>query len=591
MQLSFLRQLRVSYLTLGVVGLLWLVPFLHYRHENPLTTFHQEWWAFFLGLLAASSLLLKGGGTILVVPRMVLLPLGLVLIALLQMALGDIAYFAQGKLFVLYFCFAAVLMVVGASLRERVGLNVIASSVAIFALCAAELNAALGFIQHFHLHTPFDAVIVSKAAVSLYGNLAQPNHYANFLALGLAALGLLYQQGKLKLLYVVALLVPLLFVLTLSGSRSSWLYLIFMAILGAGFAWRDGQFRRLRIYGVLLLAGFALMHGLVQLPFVANAGDQLNTLSRLIAEDNGTRSIRAYLWQEGGAVFMQAPLLGVGLGQFALHHFQLQPLQGAGVVGLYTHAHNLIFQLAAETGSVGVLLLLGSLGAWLWSLRRVTLTAAHWWLYAALGVLAIHSLLEYPLWYSYFLAPAALLLGLADERRFQRLSVAALRKVFLLLIVLGAVSLWQFERDYQRLRTAILSYTQQPEVPHAAEHYRDALLALDEHSLLHGYAMFYLNPLLPVDGQNLAAKLQQSETVLRFLPTAEVAYKYAFLLAQDGQLAAAKIALTQAIWSYPQHVSALQLLPALAENDPAHFVALLEFATQKQQEYDLAVRP
>ena len=591
MQLNFLRQLRASHLSLTLVGLMWLVPFLHYRHENPLTTFHQEWWAFFLGLLAASSLLVKDGGAKLVLPRMVLLPLGLVLIALLQMALGDIAYVAQGKLFILYLLFAALLMVVGASLRERVGLTCVASTVAIFALVAAELNAALGFIQHFHWHTPLDSVIVSKAAVSLYGNLAQPNHYANFLALGLAALGLLYQQGKLKLLYVLPLLAPLLFVLTLSGSRSSWLYLIFMALLSWGFAWRDAQFRRLKIYGVLLLVGFALMHGVVQLPFVVNAGDHLNTLTRLLAEDNGTRSIRAYLWQEGGAVFMQAPLFGVGFGQFALHHFQMQPWQGAGVVGLYTHAHNLIFQLAAETGVTGVLLLLGTLGAWLWGFRRVTLTAAHWWAYAALGVLAIHSLLEYPLWYSYFLALAALLIGLVDERKFKSLNPNLADMLLLAFIMLGAVSLWQFERDYQRLRTAIVSFTQHSDADHAAEHYRDALLALDANSLLHGYAMFYLNSLLPLDAQHLAEKLQQTRNVLRFLPTAEVAYKYAFLLAQDGQLAAAKIALTQAIWSYPHHSAALQLLATLAANDPAHFVALLEFATQKQQEYDFAVRP
>ncbi|MEQ1556224.1 MAG: Wzy polymerase domain-containing protein, partial [Gallionella sp.] len=510
MQLGFLRQLRASHITLTLVGLMWLVPFLHYRHENPLTTFHQEWWAFFLGLLAASSLLVKERCANLVVPRVVLLPLGLVLIALLQMALGDIAYVAQGRLFILYFLFAALLMVVGASLRERVGVALVASVVGVFALVAAELNAALGFIQHFHLHTPLDAVIVSKAAVSLYGNLAQPNHYANFLALGLAALGLLYQQGKLKLLYVLPLLAPLLFVLTLSGSRSSWLYLVFMAMLAWGFAWRDAQFRRLKIYGALLLVGFALMHGVVQLPIVANAGDQLNTLSRLLAEDNGTRSIRAYLWQEGGAVFMQAPLLGVGLGQFALHHFQLQPLQNVGVVGLYTHAHNLIFQLAAETGVAGVLLLLGTFGLWLWSLRRVTLTPAHWWLYAALGVLAIHSLLEYPLWYSYFLGLAALLLGLADERPFKVAPVAVLRIGLLAVIVLGGVALWQFERDYQRLKTAIVTYTQQSAADHAAERYRDELLTLDEHSLLHGYAMYYLNPLLPLDGQHLVEKLQQT---------------------------------------------------------------------------------
>jgi hypothetical protein len=46
----------------------------------------------------------------------------------------------------------------------------------------------------------------------------------------------------------------------------------------------------------------------------------------------------------------------------------------------------------------------------------------------------------------------------------------------------------------------------------------------------------------------------------------------------------------QAIWSYPGNIEAHQLLVSLAENDPAHFSALLEFAAQKEQEHTRAVR-
>ena len=34
-------------------------------------------------------------------------------------------------------------------------------------------------------------------------------------------------------------------------------------------------------------------------------------------------SIRFYLWKEAWHMFLQEPLLGVGTGQFAWHHFQL----------------------------------------------------------------------------------------------------------------------------------------------------------------------------------------------------------------------------------------------------------------------------
>jgi hypothetical protein len=54
-------------------------------------------------------------------------------------------------------------------------------------------------------------------------------------------------------------------------------------------------------------------------------------------------------------------------------------------------------------------------------------------------------------------------------------------------------------------------------------------------------------------------------------------------------LAEAKQLFEQAIWSYPGDSVADQLLMSLAEKDPAHFSALLEFAAQKEQEHARAV--
>lgn len=589
MQLSFLRQLRASHLSLTLVGLMWLVPFLHYRHENPLTTFYQEGWSFALGL--AATLLLLGRDLARSIPRIVLLPLGLIVIVLVQLASGKIAYFAQAKLFILYLLFAALLMLLGAALRRSLSLASVALVLSAFLLVGAELNALIGVLQHFHLHTPFDAVIVGKFSSSLSGNLAQPNHYANYLALGVVSLGLLYQQAKLHLAAVVPLLLPLLFVLTLSGSRSSWLYLLLMAGLSAWWAWRNPELLKMKWFFSAALAMFAVMHLLVQLPFIAHAGDSLNTLDRMFGSDaNG--SVRWYLWREAALVFSQYPWLGVGFGQFALQHFELQPLQAHSLPGLYTHAHNLVLQLAAETGVAGLSVLLITLTAGVRAAYRARqLSAAHCWAYAALGVLAIHSLLEYPLWYVYFLAIAAVLFGMLEERYFAVQSLRLLRATLVTVWVLGGLSLWQFVRDYQQLQTAIIQVNRDSHHSQAAQDYRARLLALDGNSLLHGYAMFYLNPLIVLDAENLPAKLAQTAEVMRFLPTADVAYREAFLLAKDNQVPAAQQRLTQAIWSYPHHPPALQLLQTLAENDPAHFVALLEFATQKQQEYDLAVRP
>jgi O-antigen ligase len=211
--------------------------------------------------------------------------------------------------------------------------------------------------------------------------------------------------------------------MTLSGSRSSWLYLLLMGCLAWWSARRNAAMRPLLRYSLLLVVGFGLMHLFVQLSFMAGAGSGTNTVQRLLAYNGGgdtSGSIRLYLWREAWLMFMQSPWLGVGFGQFSWHHFQLLPLlRASNISGLYNNAHNLVFQLAAEAGVAGLLALFASLGVWIYGLRRVSPSAAHWWGYAVLGVLAIHSLLEYPLWYSYFIAVAALLFGALDETRYR----------------------------------------------------------------------------------------------------------------------------------------------------------------------------
>jgi hypothetical protein len=58
----------------------------------------------------------------------------------------------------------------------------------------------------------------------------------------------------------------------------------------------------------------------------------------------------------------------------------------------------------------------------------------------------------------------------------------------------------------------------------------------------------------------------------------------------EGRLPEAKIQLERSIWSYPDDFRAAQAeLKLLAMKDPTHFSTLLEFATQKYEEYQRAV--
>lgn len=573
--------LRLTHIGLTLVGLMWVFPFLHYRHQYPLTTFDQEWWSALLGLLAITFTLGMSADYWRKpqIPRIVQLPALLMVLVLLQSAMGLMVYFDQALLYLLYLLFALLLMMLGAYLRECYGLEKLAISLAIFLLLGTGLSAVIGVLQHFRWHTPLDSMIV-RAYTSVYGNLAQPNHFSDYIALGMISLGLLFQLRKIPAAVVALLAMPLLFVMMLSASRSSWLYLVAISVL----AWSGGRsLRPLLRYCLLLLAGFALMHELVQLPFLAGTSS-LTTWQRFAGEDaNG--GIRLYLWHEAWLIFKQSPWLGSGFGQFAWQHFQLGPvLHRTHITGLYNNAHNLVFQLAAEAGVAGLTVLFAALAIWLNGLRRIAMSPAHWWGYAILAVLGIHSLLEYPLWYSYFLAIAAILLGALDETRYRLRGVGQVSMLATLLI--GVLSLFQLSIGYRQIKSVL---AETPASSAAFDRSRHTLVAMHDKSILSPYADFFTSSYTLVNKDHLDEKILFNDKVMRFMPVAQVAYRQAYLLAQDGQTEKAEKMFEQALWSYPDNAEERQQLKNLAAKDPAHFAALLEFANQIEQEYVRAI--
>ncbi len=582
------QRITLTHISLALVGLMWVFPFLHYYHKHPITTFYQEWWSALLGVLALCGLLARDYWRQAGIPRIVQLPIALIAVVALQMALGMIAYAGQGLLYILYLLFAALMMMLGARLRDCFGMEKFALTLAIFLLAGAELSACLGLLQHYHLHTLLDSVLVAKVSGVMYGNLAQSNHFANYTALGLISLGLLFQKSRLRTAYVLPLAFVLLWVMALSSSRSSWLYLLMMSVLALWAGRNKPELRPLTYYCVLLLAGFLAVNYLVKLP-IMDGVQNVSTLQRFSGAD-AFGGIRLYMWHEAWLMFAGAPWLGVGFGQFSWQHFQMGPLlQRAHLAGLYNNSHNLVFQLAAEAGVAGLAVLLVSVGVWLYGLRRATLTAVHWWGYAALGVLAIHSLLEYPLWYVYFLAVAAVLLGAMDETRYRLAIGNAGRIVMVAILLFGLLSLTQLRSGYQKLEGALLLRPASANVGVSSPGVREQLAVVHDVPVLLPYAELYQSSFIMVNDEQLQNKLRLNSHVLLFTPIASVAYRQSLLLAQSGRLEQAKAAWEQAVWSYPHAKIEHQHLQSLAEKDPERFAALLEFALIKEQEYARAV--
>ena len=99
----------IAHISLTFVGLMWVLPFLYYYHSYPLTTFYQEWGAAILGLSAMPLLVTKRYWLQPEIPLIVLLPIGLLLLGMMQFVLGRVGYFDQILLLALYSLWAALL--------------------------------------------------------------------------------------------------------------------------------------------------------------------------------------------------------------------------------------------------------------------------------------------------------------------------------------------------------------------------------------------------------------------------------------------------------------------------------------------------
>ena len=589
-------KIGLAQVSLAFAGLMWVLPFLYYYHAYPITTFYQEWGAFVLGSCAMPLLVTQRYWRQPEIPRIVLLPVGLMLLVLVQFAFGKIGYFSQALLYALYLLWAALLIMLGHRLREEFGMHALATVLAVFLLLGGELNALIGVLQHYSWRTFLNAVVTTKISPAVYGNLAQPNHFADYLTLGLISLGLLRLHWRLRAWQVALLAAPLLFILTLSGSRSAWLYLLCMA--GMAFLWqrRDKSSLPLLHYSLALLLGFGLMHFVVEIPLLAGSTGSVTTVERLVegVGSNGavsSGSIRLHIWREAWLIFTQFPLLGTGVGQFAWQHFQLGPaLRNTGITGLYNNAHNLVMQIAAEMGLAGLLILLGALVLWFWQARTAPRTVYHWWGCCLLAVLGIHSLLEYPLWYAYFLGVAALTLGIFDNTTYRlelrgvgRLAVAAIW-------LLGVLTLQQLLHGYRNVESVLAMRPASAADSGYSNRVRERLAALHGQSLLQPYTELYMSSMIEVGTDDLANTRTLNESVMHFVPIGAVVYREALLLALSSEQAAAQLQMERAIWSYPgEFPQASEELRTLARKDPGHFAGLLEFALQKYKERQRAV--
>ena len=310
---------------------------------------------------------------------------------------------------------AATLVAATGAAAARDGL----SSPSFHSLCVGFLLAGLASsaIAIIQVYAPAWAdgawIAHTSAEGRAAGNLRQPNHLCSLLLWAIVAGLWLGEARVLRRGIAIALAALMLFTVVLSGSRSGALGALVLALWGL----LDARLAK-PTRAALLLA--PLVYGLFWYGATAWAphGEHGFGGAGRFSGSGDISSSRFGIWANTIDLIKAHPWTGVGVGEFnfawTLTEFPGRP------VAFFDHTHNLPLQFAVELGLPLAGVLLAFLGWALWRGARNCLEplgayqAASPQRAAFVMVLLVltHSMLEYPLWYAYFLLPAAFALGM-----------------------------------------------------------------------------------------------------------------------------------------------------------------------------------
>ena len=557
--------------SLWLVGLMFLLPFVTMYHQQPIPSFYSEWVAATLGVMAMLTLLRKGAWSSIHIPQIAMTFLGLAAILGMQWLLGMLHSTQYALLVLSYLAWGFLLMVLGSYLRRELGWEKLATTLAWCLVVAGLINAGFVLLQYA---ARAGLAIFYLPELSSYGAISQANHFADFSALATASLIYLYAKGRFSLKSFSITLVLFLGMLAFSGARSTWLYLTAYTILAIvmqvnAMRQHTGStaMRSLLRASLFLLPTFAL----IQLVIYALPGT-LATLpaERLMAEvaNAGSASARMHIWYDSWRLFLLSPWLGIGAGTMREQSFLLLDHPAAfGAKQVFEHEHNLFVHLLAEMGVGALLITLVGLVAWVrgfeWRKLSRGLGLETWWLIALLAVLGIHSMLEDPLWYAYFLGIAAVLFGAGDEKFVnarlpnkianqlpQGIGKILTRSALVAMLVLGVANLSTMLIANAKLETWLPSAIKDEVSAQRQPQFFEALHWVHSHSLLAPYAELMYATSLVIDPSQINDKLWLSNSAMRFMPLRNIAYRHVLLLKLQGNHAAAVKQLNRTLIAY-----------------------------------------
>lgn len=443
-------------------------------------------------------------------------------LTLIQWVCGNVLYFGDAYLVGLYFLGFAVAAYFGAS---SVGTKInLVGELALVFLFSAILSGYVAMSQWLDLSNIYLWRVDVPPGLKPYANIAQPNNLASLLVVGFVSL------VYFKLKHVVSpavfwCMAPImLLMVALPASRTTLVQYAVIVVLLVYWGWsgvlEQGEFKRL--VGLVLVGGciWLCMPSISELLLLSGEG-------RKITQE----LVRPLIWKMVISWMGYHPVLGSGWLQFGL--LQTGSAMNFPATPYFEYAHNIVLDFLVADGLVfGSLAAILCLAWWLLGVGRAKDFEVVYSL-LVISVLLTHAMLEFPLYYAYFLAPVGFLVGVVDGRlnrcvTFVRVFLIGrlLYCVFFVAMVILVIDYAKLESHYRSLRFASAGLGGQ-------------VAPVSFYALSQWEDFFEFTRMLPEAGLSSDEIFRAKRVADRF-PFPPAMFKYSMVLALNGRAVDAK---------------------------------------------------
>ncbi|WP_309045399.1 PglL family O-oligosaccharyltransferase [Marinobacter sediminicola] len=551
--------------------LLWLLAFVFPIGLYPFQDFARGGVTVGAALLLFSYLFSKRSEVVYCPRIFVFLPLGL-------LGLLGSYHFTSPSISISYNSYLVVLLACGwislsaAELRSIYGKEFVVGRFASFLLLASMLCGLVGLLRYYGVLRHV-IPLIAEDGDRLLGSLGQPNLTAVLLAIGFSALVFLkYQTSLIKGSWYYGALLFLIYCGTLTGSRT-WFVVMFAVFLVWGahcFKFcsdsNNGNARLQQRFWPSLLISFCLFLGaiwgapvfdnlvskhLIDTGYVNRVSAETMYKQREMVGSSG----RVAEWRKVQSINVTSNefWVGYGAGRYGVFSNEVavkKHLQGNGAI--WNNAHNIFINFFIEFGVVGMLFILACCLYIARMVFRAEMSVTNSFLVSIIGVLGLHSLVEFSLWSLPFLSVFVISVSLLDKSFLIKFSDFKVKRGIVVLCLIVFLPLGGYVgRD--ALTVIGIMYKQNPD-----SNDRFALDDVRRSSIIGDKAasVLILKFQPPISGMSNA--LAQMRKLADWRPEPLFVLRKSSLLAATGQYEEACLAITHMIKLYPITIEPLQ---------------------------------